>query len=95
MTKRFKKKELINRLGMNEDKVKLVMEAQKEFPELLERDAKYIDSFRNLYIKLGLDKSNWSRWIKKNIKDNEFFIENKDWWEIGRASCRERVSSPV
>lgn len=80
MTKRFKEKELINRLGMNLDKAKMVMKAQKEFPELLENDGKYVNSLRNLYLKLGLDKSNWSRWIKKNVANNEFFIENKDWW---------------
>lgn len=80
MTKKFKEKELINRLGMEESKAKMVMKAQREFPELLESDGKYIDSLRKLYLKLGLDKSNWSRWIKKNVLNNEFFTENKDWW---------------
>ena len=77
MTKKFKEKELINRLGMEESKAKMVMKAQREFPELLESDGKYIDSLRKLYLKLGLDKSNWSRWIKKNVLNNEFFTENK------------------
>ena len=34
---------------------------------------------RELYMGLGLDKSQWSRWSKKNIRENEFFRENIDW----------------
>ena len=40
---------------------------------------KQIVSARELYIGLGLDKSNWSRWYKTNIKGNEFFIEGYDY----------------
>lgn len=36
-------------------------------------------SARELYEKLGLSKSVWSRWFKKNIVDNKFAIENTDW----------------
>lgn len=36
-------------------------------------------SARELYLGLGLDKSNWTRWSKQNIEDNEFFAENVDW----------------
>nr|DAN05308.1 MAG TPA: antirepressor protein [Caudoviricetes sp.] len=36
-------------------------------------------SARELYLGLGLDKSNWSRWNKSNIQENEFFKENTDW----------------
>lgn len=35
-------------------------------------------SARELYLGLGLNKSNWSRWYPKNITDNEFFKENID-----------------
>lgn len=35
-------------------------------------------SARELYLGLGLNKSNWSRWYLKNITDNEFFKENID-----------------
>lgn len=34
---------------------------------------------RELYLGLGLDKSNWARWSKKNIRENEFYRENIDW----------------
>lgn len=36
-------------------------------------------SARELYLGLGLDKSQWARWSKKNIEQNDFFTENKDW----------------
>ena len=38
-----------------------------------------IVSARELYEGLGLDKSNWKRWYKKNILENEYFKENDDW----------------
>jgi phage anti-repressor protein len=36
-------------------------------------------SARELYIGLGLAKAAWSKWSEKNIVNNEFFLENKDW----------------
>lgn len=36
-------------------------------------------SAKDLYLGLGLDKSQWARWSKKNIEQNDFFKENKDW----------------
>lgn len=36
-------------------------------------------SARDLYLKLGYDSSQWSRWYKKNIINNSFAIENEDW----------------
>jgi len=38
-----------------------------------------IVSARELYQKLGYDLSQWSRWYKKNIVNNNFAIENEDW----------------
>lgn len=36
-------------------------------------------SARTLYLGLGLNKSNWSRWYPANIQKNEFFKEKVDW----------------
>jgi len=36
-------------------------------------------SARELYLGLGLDKSNWSRWYPTNIMANEFFKRDYDW----------------
>lgn len=35
---------------------------------------------RALYEFLSGEKSNFSRWAKTNIENNEFYEENKDWW---------------
>lgn len=35
-------------------------------------------SARELYQKLGLHKAHWSRWVKQNIKNNPFALENED-----------------
>jgi len=35
-------------------------------------------SARELYDKLGFDKSNWAKWHKINIAENKFAIEHQD-----------------
>lgn len=35
---------------------------------------------RALYEFLSGEKSNFSKWAKRNIEQNEFYEENKDWW---------------
>ena len=42
-------------------------------------EGKQLVSARELYLGLGLNKTQWSRWSKSNIKENEFFTENIDW----------------
>lgn len=34
---------------------------------------------KELYLGLGLNKSNWTKWYPKNIQSDEFFKENEDW----------------
>ena len=51
----------------------------KDLIKITEKDGQQVVSARELYLFLGLDKSNWSRWYKKNIVDNEFAIENIDY----------------
>lgn len=36
---------------------------------------------RELYLNLGLDKSNWSRWYRSNILNNTIFIKGVHWEE--------------
>ena len=47
--------------------------------ELIKINDKGLVSAKELYLGLGLNKSNWSRWYPKNIQENEYFIENADW----------------
>lgn len=52
---------------------------EKELIKIKNQDGKQVVSARELYLGLGLDRSNWSRWYKANIVNNEFFKENIDW----------------
>jgi len=36
-------------------------------------------SLRELYLGLGLNPTQYSRWVKRNIISNQFFIETRDW----------------
>lgn len=42
-------------------------------------EGKQLVSAKELYLGLGLNKSNWAKWFNKNIINNEFFLEYKDW----------------
>ena len=39
----------------------------------------FVGSLKELYLDVGMDKSHWSRWFNKNVKDNMFFSENVDY----------------
>lgn len=43
------------------------------------KDNKQYVKAKHLYNRLGLNLSEWSRWRTRNIENNEFFLENKDW----------------
>jgi anti-repressor protein len=43
------------------------------------RNEKQYINAKELYEKLGLNKSNWSRWSKNNIEENIYFKENEDY----------------
>lgn len=50
-----------------------------ELIKVKEENGKQVVSARELYLGLGLDKSNWSRWSIQNIEGDKFFNENEDW----------------
>lgn len=81
---KFTKRFLKEVLQFTEEEQKLVMEVQRKFPELLLNDGEFVDSARHLYLELGLNESNYSKWYKKNIINNEFFLEDKDWFKVTR-----------
>lgn len=80
--KKFTKQFLKEVLRFTEEEIKLVMEVQRKFPELLVNEGEYIESARQLYLELGMSEGNYAKWYKKNILQNEFFLENKDWFEV-------------
>lgn len=42
-------------------------------------EGKQLVSARELYLGLGLNQGEWSRWYKTNILENDFFNDNIDW----------------
>lgn len=84
--KKFTKQFLSEVLQFTEDEVKLIMEVQRKFPEVLLNEGEFIDSARHLYLELGLNEAHWSRWSKKNILNNEFFLQDKDWFIVTRPN---------
>jgi anti-repressor protein len=49
-----------------------------ELIKIKEEGGKQLVSAKEMYVSLGLDTNNWSRWAKQNILDNPFAIENED-----------------
>lgn len=50
-----------------------------ELIKVTKKDGKQVVSARDLYLLLGYDPSNYSRWSKSNIVENPYAIENEDW----------------
>lgn len=63
-----------------------------ELIKITENDrGEQVVSARELYQKLGYDLSQWSRWCKKNIEDNDFAIEFEDWIRLDLMSSGNKV----
>ena len=78
--KKFTKKDLINKLGMSEERAKLIMKAQNEFPELLTSEGEgFIIDGRKLFEELRLNgtKTKFADWIKTNL-ENTGMEDEKD-----------------
>lgn len=56
-------------------------------------EGKDVVSAKELYDGLGLNRSEWSRWHKRNIEENEFFKENVDW--VGFVIAPNRGGKPI
>ena len=39
-------------------------------------------SARELYEKLGMDKSHWKRWSANNVEKNDFFVQDVDYYKL-------------
>ena len=50
-----------------------------ELIKIENRGEKQFISAKELYEKLGMDKSHWKRWSVNNIESNDFFTENMDY----------------
>lgn len=65
-----------------------------ELIKISEKDGKQLVSAKELYLGLGLEKSNWSRWSKVNIEEDKFFNENEDWVRLKDDSDNQLVTNP-
>lgn len=65
-----------------------------ELIKVTEKEGKKIVSAKELYLGLGLDKSNWSRWSKVNIEEDKFFKECEDWVRLKDDSENQLVTNP-
>ena len=77
----FKRKEL-EVYSLDERKIDVILEYQELVPILQDEDNKSEVSLKILYGQLGLAKSQYSRWVKKNILEDEFAIENEDFKRV-------------
>jgi phage anti-repressor protein len=48
-------------------------------------------SARELYLDLGHDYKKWNRWHKRNIGNNEWFIEGRDWVKVATIGDLSRT----
>jgi len=82
---------------MNELTEKRAMDTSKLTPiEIaLGIDEKGITTAKNLYDFLKLDKSNYSKWCRRNIHENEFAEENVDYWAFVPNDEREFNPNPT
>ena len=65
-----------------------------ELIKITEKNGKQVVSAKELYLGLGLDKSNWSRWSKVNIEEDKFFNESEDWARLKDDSDNQLVTNP-
>lgn len=65
-----------------------------ELIKVTEKKGQQVVSAKELYLGLGLDKSNWSRWSRVNIEEDNFFNENEDWVRLKDDSDNQLVTNP-
>jgi phage anti-repressor protein len=77
---KFKKKELIQRLGMSEEDANKVMLAQKKFPTLLatENEKGFIIDARTIWEELNKPHGQFNKWIDRKLISKNY-IENSDY----------------
>ena len=51
-------------------------------------------SARELYLGLGFDKSNWSKWAALNIEQNEFFLQGVDYVQLVTITSASNPNPP-
>ncbi len=85
----FEKRELTEKLRLSDEEIKLVMDYQKTFPELLQDGVEgFVIDARNLWTQLGNPQGDFSHWIKRKMIDKGFII-NTDYSSFDKSVERE------
>lgn len=88
----FQKADLTEKLGLSQDKVKVIMKYQKEFPELLQdHNDEFIIDARKLWVKLGEPQGEFRKWANRKIV--KFYDENTDYSSFDKIVHREKGAS--
>lgn len=90
----FEKKDLIQKLGLTQDEVKLVMKYQKTFPELLLDIKGFVIDGRTLWEQLDKPQGKFTDWIKRKII-KKGFEENLDYTSFRKIAKREIGASTM
>jgi phage anti-repressor protein len=74
----FEKRELSEKLRLSDEEIKLVMDYQQTFPELLQDGVEgFVIDSENLWNQLSQPQGRYNDWLRRKIKEN--YEENKDW----------------
>lgn len=95
MTTKFSKKEL-QRLGCNEDEVKLIMEYQRRFPIILDNEEnieKFCIDAKSLWTELECPQGQFNKWVERKFKPYGF-IENVDFKPFGQNCPKPQGGRP-
>lgn len=77
------KEDLVERLGLSEKEITLVMEYQRKFPELLQDNKEdFIIDGENLWNQLNNPQGEYSKWFSRKIEP--MFEENKDFISVDK-----------
>lgn len=86
----FEEEDLRNKLNLDEKGIKLVLDYQRTFPELLQDDAEgFVINSRILHRELG-NKRQYADWIKHRIVKYNF-VENVDFVEANLISHKNEI----
>lgn len=76
----FEEKELKEKFRLNNDEINLIMEYQRHFPELMQKDngdKTFCIDARSLWNDLGMPQGKFANWIQRKLVNREY-VENTD-----------------
>lgn len=84
IVKVFEKKDLVEKLKLEDAQANLILQYQKNFPELLQDVDGFVIDARPLWVNLGEPQGEFNKWSKRKIV-GKGFIENLDFSKIDKT----------